>query len=72
MLRRVPPDEACGGATGFSPWGSTLTHTTLPLSLDACLPVGRVEGLPCGVMKYTPQGIGEHELRFGVMEKMKR
>jgi len=23
VLRRVPPDEACGGATGFSPWGST-------------------------------------------------
>jgi hypothetical protein len=23
MLRRVPPDEACGGAMGFSPWGST-------------------------------------------------
>ncbi|OGP75377.1 MAG: hypothetical protein A2W09_07800 [Deltaproteobacteria bacterium RBG_16_50_11] len=21
MLRRVPPYEACGGATGFSPWG---------------------------------------------------
>jgi len=20
------PDEACGGATGFSPWGSTLDH----------------------------------------------
>jgi acetylornithine/N-succinyldiaminopimelate aminotransferase len=24
MLRRVPPDEACGGAMGFSPWGSTF------------------------------------------------
>jgi hypothetical protein len=24
MLRRVPPYEACGGAMGFSPWGSTL------------------------------------------------
>jgi parvulin-like peptidyl-prolyl isomerase len=23
MLRRVPPDGACGGAMGFSPWGST-------------------------------------------------
>ena len=23
MLRRVLPSEACGGATGFSPWGST-------------------------------------------------
>ena len=23
MLRWVPPDEACGGATGVSPWGST-------------------------------------------------
>jgi hypothetical protein len=23
MLRRVPPSEAWGGATGFSPWGST-------------------------------------------------
>ena len=23
MLRRVPPSEAGGGATGFSPWGST-------------------------------------------------
>jgi len=23
VLRRVPLDEACGGATGFSPWGST-------------------------------------------------
>jgi hypothetical protein len=21
LLRRVPPYEACGGATGFSPWG---------------------------------------------------
>jgi hypothetical protein len=25
MLRRVPPFEACGGATGFGPWGSTTT-----------------------------------------------
>ena len=25
MLRRVPPYEACGGATGFSPWGSTFS-----------------------------------------------
>ena len=24
MLWRVPPDKACGGATGFSPWGFTL------------------------------------------------
>ena len=24
MLRRVPPSETCGGATGFNPWGSTL------------------------------------------------
>ena len=23
MLRRVPPEEACGGAMGFRPWGST-------------------------------------------------
>jgi hypothetical protein len=23
VLRRVPPDEACGGAPGFSVWGST-------------------------------------------------
>src|SRR4030042_6126450 len=23
MLRRVPPSEACGGFTGFHPWGST-------------------------------------------------
>jgi len=30
-----------------------------PLSLDACLPVGRGEGLPCGVKKYTPRGKGE-------------
>jgi len=42
MLRRVPPYEACGGVTGFSPWGlheaikfgitvtSSLTHSAAP------------------------------------------
>jgi hypothetical protein len=29
VLRRVPPDEACGGATGFSPWGSTQLGFTI-------------------------------------------
>jgi len=32
VLRRVPPDEACGGATGFSPWGSTLNSISKCLS----------------------------------------
>jgi len=27
MLRRVPPDETCGGATGFSPWGLHIKAT---------------------------------------------
>src|SRR4030042_2599533 len=26
VLRRVPPHEACGGVTGFSPWGFTLPY----------------------------------------------
>ena len=31
MLRRVPPFEACEGATGFSPWGSTPEHCAGPI-----------------------------------------
>jgi hypothetical protein len=27
VLRRVPTDEAFGGAMGFSPWGSTFIYT---------------------------------------------
>jgi len=35
MLRRVPPSEACGGITGFSPWGSTDPHTLKNIGLRA-------------------------------------
>ncbi len=31
MLRRVPPDEACGGAMGLSPWGSTLNFPLIQI-----------------------------------------
>ena len=38
MLRRVPPYEACGGATGFSPWG---LHFRFPTGFQTLFPRNR-------------------------------
>jgi len=43
MLRRIPPYEACGGTTGFSPWGLHLPERVEVIEKMPLTNVGKID-----------------------------